>query len=147
MMPIKQKEKHKLKITKELVHQKIREYEMEAGESFFDGAFAVKPLTFMSWCLGRKYITPEQYDDWLVAYINDDLEGTDENYFIYNSQGEYGASFAPVVVEEWSEESQEKADLILGEFISESKVYRNRFREFMIEEGLIGENEVLEKEE
>lgn len=134
-------------ITKELVHKKIREYEVEAGENFFDGALAVSPLSFMAWCLGRKYITPEQYDDWSVAYINNNLEGIDENYFIYNCQGEYGASFAPVVVDDWSEKSQEKADLILGEFISESKIYRNRFRKFMREEGLIGENEVLEEEE
>lgn len=134
-----------MEITKELVHEKIREYELEAGESFFDGAFTVHPLTFMSWCLGRKHITPEQYDDWTKAYIANDLEGIDENYFIYNSQGKYGASFAPVVVDDWTEESQEKADLILGEFICESKTYRNRFRKFMEEEGLI--SGTLEKEE
>lgn len=136
-----------MKITKELVHAKIREYEMEAGESFFDGAFTVNPLTFMSWCLGRGYITPEQYDDWSNAYSKNDLEGIDENYFIYNNQGEHGASFAPVVADNWSEESQEKADLILGEFICESKVYRLRFNKFMKNEGLISASEASERRE
>ena len=134
-----------MEITKELVHEKIREYEIEAGESFFDGAFTVRPLTFMSWCLGRGHITPKQYDDWSDAYNKNELAGIDENYFIYNWQDMDEASFAPVVVEEWSEESQERADLILGEFISVSKVYRNRFRKFMEEEGLV--SETLEKEE
>lgn len=131
-----------MEITKEFVHQKIREYEIEAGESFFDGAFTVHPLTFMSWCLGRGHITPSQYDDWTDAYRSNELEGIDENYFIYNSQGKYGASFAPVVVDDWSEESQEKADLILGEFISESRVYRYRFIEFLKENNLMFEKKI-----
>lgn len=125
-----------MKITKELVHQKIREYEMDAGESFYDGLFFIRSEVFMAWCYGKGYLSKEKYNDFITAWQLNKLEAIDENYFVYNSEGEYGASFALVVEDDWTEEGQKKANLILGEWIEGSDVYTERFIEFMKENGI-----------
>lgn len=121
-----------MKITKELVVDKIREWEMDAGESFFDnGLININPLTFMTWCYGKGYLTYEQYNNWTLDFSSNKLKAIDENYYIYNQEGEYGAQFAVVISEEYNDEDYEKALLIFGEFVEGNIVYQARFKEFL----------------
>lgn len=124
-------------LTKELVYEKIREFEMDAGEDFFDqSCMTIGALTYMTWCLGKGYISSKQYNSWAKAYNSDELEAIDENYYIYNSQGGFGSSFAVVVSDDYNEEDYKKALLIFGEFVCEIEVYTERFYKFLDEESL-----------
>lgn len=114
------------------VYKKICDWEDNAGESFTDYFNSdIHALTYMSWCLGRGYLSSKQYNMWAKAYRQNELEATDPNYFVYNSETDEDAMFALVISEEWNEEDQEKAYRILAEFISEIDVYVLRLLEFL----------------
>jgi len=124
-------------MTKEQIIEKITEWESEHGESFVDRFNAdINARTYMPWCLGRRYITPKQFDQWVIAYGNNEIEANDPNYFVYNEYNDEDVPFAVVISEEWNEADQNKAYLILAEFISEIAVYIGRLEEFLSEEAI-----------
>lgn len=116
---------------KQEIFNKMIEFECEAGEDFFDQGFDLHPLTFMSWCLGRGYLTPEQYNLWAYDYRFDKLSSAHEpNDFVYDSDC-LDVPYALFSESEWTEEGREKAYLIVAEFISEITVYQERLVEFL----------------
>jgi hypothetical protein len=121
-------------MSKQEILAKMLQWEQDNGESFTDYFNAdIKAHTYMTWCLGRKYITPEKYNEWLIAYGNNELDADDPNYFVYNDQGEYGPSFAVVYSEEYNQTDHHKAYGMLAEFFSEITVYQKRLAEFFAE--------------
>lgn len=119
-------------MNKSEVYKNICEWENEIGESFVDNFDSeIHPLTYMTWCLGRGYLSSEKYDMWSVAYQNGILEACDANYFIYSEKSSELPLFAVVVSDEWNEAEQEVAYRILAEFISEIRVYTIRFKDFL----------------
>lgn len=121
-----------MKLTKEIVRDSIRAWEMDAGEDFFDNSLIrINPLTLMTWCYGKGYLTYKQYNDWSADYAKRKLKAIDENYYVYNDDGEYGVSYALVSSDDYNEEDYEKALLIFGEFVCEIWTYEKRFRDFL----------------
>jgi hypothetical protein len=119
-------------MNKQEIYESVMEWQMEAGESFTDYFNSdIHPLTYMSWCLGRGYLSPEKYNMWAKAYRKNELEATDPNYFVYNEYGDEDAMFAVVVSEDFNEEDFEKAFRILAEFISEIDIYQDRLKRFL----------------
>lgn len=126
-----------MRLTKEIVKDSIRAWEMDAGESFFDNSLIqINPLTLMTWCYGKGYLTYQQYNDWSTDYTRGELEAIDENYYIYNQDGEHGSSYALVSSDDYNEEDYEKALLIFGEFVCDILTYEVRFKEFMVYESV-----------
>jgi hypothetical protein len=121
-------------MNREEIFAKINEWEAENGESFVDYFNSdIKAHTYIAWCLGRKYITPLQFDLWVEAYGKNALEADDPNYFVYNEDNDEDVPFAVVISEEWNEDDQDRAYGILAEFISEISIYKERFIEFLKE--------------
>ena len=117
---------------KENIYNSIIEWQKEAGESFTDYFNAdIHPLTYMTWCLGRGYLSPEKYNMWAEVYRKNKLEANDPNYFVYNEHSDGNAMFAVVISDDWNDQDQEKAFRILAEFISEIEVYQRRFQIFL----------------
>lgn len=120
-------------MNKENIYNKIVEWENEHGESFVDNfGHLIKENTFMTWCLGRNYITPKKFNQWIQHFMKDKLEATDPNYYLYDSDGG-DIEFAVVISDEWNMESQDEAHKILAEFISEIDIYKERLLEFLEE--------------
>jgi hypothetical protein len=113
-------------VTKEEIFKKMMDHQNDIGEDILDGRLDIHPLTFMTWCLGRKYINKEKYNVWSRHYIEDDLEATDSNYYVYDAEDTSGTPYAVVYSKEWNEEDYHKAMMYLAEFISESEVYQKR---------------------
>lgn len=123
-------------MNKEEIYNSIVEWQWEAGESFTDNFNSdIHPLTFMTWCLGKGYLTTEKYNMWGKAYRNNELEAEDPNYFVYNEYEDEDCMFAVVISKEYNEEDQEKAFRILAEFISEIDIYQERLQKFLDDEG------------
>ena len=121
-------------MTKEEVFAEIYAWQERNGESFVDYFNAdIKAPTYMAWCLGRQYITPDQYNAWVAAYGQNKLEADDPNYFVYNEENDEDAPFAVVISEEWNEPDWDKAYSILSEFIAEIDVYTERLNRFLAE--------------
>ncbi|MGM0837735.1 MAG: hypothetical protein ACQEV7_16390 [Bacillota bacterium] len=121
-------------MTKDEIYGLIKSWEEDVGESFVDYFNSdINARTYMTWCLGRKYISPNQFNAWLVAYSENKLEADDPNYFVYNEDNDEDVPFAVVISEEWNEEDQRKAYQILAEFISEIDDYIGRLKEFLSE--------------
>lgn len=117
-------------MTKEEIFKLIREWEMNAGESFTDYFGSdMNELTFMTWCFGKGYINREQYNLWVKNMHT--LEGNDANYYVYNGYGE-DVPWA-VISSDWNEEDFEKAYMVLAEFISEIDAYQIRLKKFLEE--------------
>jgi hypothetical protein len=113
------------------IYETIMTWQLDHGESLLDQGFDLRELTFMTWCLGRKYITPEQFNIWNKAWAVLELEAIDANYYVYNSDGVDEVPWAVVSSDEWNDEDYKKAYLILAEFISEMEVYQNRLNKFV----------------
>lgn len=120
-------------MNKQEIFDAIINYEMEVGEDFLDQGFNLHPLTFMTWCFGKGYLTKEKYNLWSDAYTSRIkgmyLESHDANYFVYASHG-CKVPFAVVSSDDWNEECQHKAYMILAEFISKIDIYIDRLKEF-----------------
>lgn len=111
--------------------QQWHEVEHEIGESILDGRFDLHPLTFMTWCYGRGYLTSENYNLWAADYIADKLEAIDSNYFVYSDDPE-DVPYALVIDEEMaSEEFYDKALSIVAEFILSIDIYQKQWKEFV----------------
>lgn len=117
-------------LDKETIYNGIVEWEQEAGESFTDYFSDINEVSFMMWALGRKYITPQQFNLWEEAFSKRELEATCFNYYLYSSNGS-DVPFACVNDgHDWTEEGQEKAYRIFAEFVSESTTYQKRLKAF-----------------
>lgn len=119
-------------MTKLEIYNAIVNWQMEAGESFldyFDGDF--NAVSYMMWCRGRNYITVEQFNLWEEAYINGEDEADEAQSLVYCDNEIL--PYAVVSAEQWTEEGQKFAFMILAEFISESVIYKNRLNKFLEE--------------
>ncbi|AXQ67699.1 hypothetical protein KIOSHI_22 [Bacillus phage Kioshi] len=117
---------------KQEIYGKIVAWQMEAGEDFldyFDGD--LRAGSYMMWCRGKGYITIEQLNLWEKA---DDFDSGCATAYVHDC-GNYGEPipYAVVSEEDWTEEGQEKAYMILAEFISESVTYQHRLQKFLEE--------------
>ncbi|UXQ88884.1 hypothetical protein Thu_24 [Bacillus phage Thurquoise] len=115
---------------KQEIYDKIVAWQMDAGEDFldyFDGDLV--PGSFMMWCRGKGYITIEQLNLWEE---DDDASSMWATRYVHDcgNSGE-PIPYAVVSEEDWTEEGQEKAYMILAEFISESVTYKIRLQEFL----------------
>jgi hypothetical protein len=118
-------------LDKQKIFELINEWEQEAGESFTDYFSGhVNASSFIMWALGRRYITPQQFNLWEDALTKRELEATCFNYYLYSHYGDK-VPFACVEEEDWTEEGQDKAYMIFAEFVSESKIYQKRLTEFL----------------
>ena len=118
-------------MTKLEIYNSIVKWQMEAGESFldyFDGDF--NAVSFMMWCRGREYVTVEQFNLWEKAYIGGEDEADEAQSLVHDCHGE-NIPYAVVSEENWTEEGQKRAFMILAEFISESVIYQERLHEFL----------------
>jgi hypothetical protein len=103
---------------------------MEAGEDFLDYFNSdFRAVSFMCWARGKGYITVEQFNKW-----EDDKssESMDMSVCVHDCHG-HGKGYAVVCEEDWTEEGQEKAYMILAEFFSESVTYQRKFKTFIEE--------------
>lgn len=111
---------------KQEIFDKIVEWESEAGESFldrFDGY--LRANNFMFWCMGRRYISKENFGLWETDWRKNELEADCANYYVCSEDTPYA------IIK--SEDDWDKAHLIVAEFISESPTYIRRFKEFLKE--------------
>jgi hypothetical protein len=118
--------------TIEEMHKDLRNWEMEAGESFLDyfGA-SLNEFVFMIWCHGKGYITGEQ----LLAFESDNPCGTgylygDEEYSVVQE------------IDNW-EVGYQKAFRILSEFLCATETYQTRVDEFLKQVTRLSFEEVL----
>lgn len=115
---------------KQAIFEAINKFEQDHGEAFLDQGFNLNERTFMSWCLGRGYLNPNQFNLWIENM--ETLEGSDANYYVYNSQNQYeDVPWAIVSSEDWNREDQDKAFMILAEFISEIDIYIERLKKYI----------------
>ena len=116
--------------TKEEIYDAIISWEHDAGESFvdyFDGS--LREGSYLFWCLGKGYITPEQFHAWEeddMAFNNDIVFGQEkysvvqEPEFVFNAREEFDQAY-------------EKAMRILAEFLSLTNTYQYRVKKFFEE--------------
>lgn len=105
-----------------LVYDRIREWEIDAGESFADYFESnVNISNFMFWCLGRGYLDVIKFQLWEDAKSDNDCFA---DFLTVVIDG--GEEYSLVIDTEW-----EKGEMILAEFISESITYTHRFNQFM----------------
>jgi len=117
-------------MNKQEIYDSIVNWQMEAGEDFLDYFDSdLKAGSYMIWCLGRGHITVEQFNLWEEdsSYYSDWA-----SHYVHNCHGE-DIPYSVVSEEDWTEEGQEKAYMILAEFISESVTYQKRLKEFLEE--------------
>lgn len=118
-------------MNKEDIYNEIVEWGNENAESFVDYFNSdIKEVTFMSWCLGKGYLTREKFNKWVESYSLDEIESVGPNYYLYDSDGG-DVEFAVVISDEWNHNSQDEAYKILSEFISEVDIYILRFKKFI----------------
>jgi hypothetical protein len=116
--------------TKEEIFESIRNWEIDAGESFvdyFDGR--LNEVNYLFWCLGKGCITSEQFQSWEeedIAFSNDIVFGT-ENYSVVQ-EPDFDFSNREVY-----DEAYDKAMMILAEFLSSTQTYQRRVEEFFKE--------------
>jgi hypothetical protein len=116
-------------MTKEEIFKVIVEWEQDVGESLLDQGFDLNEKTYSTWCFGKGYINREQYNLWVNAYSENELEAIDANYYVYDDDcGD--VPWAVVKSNGFEQELYEKAYIILSEFISEIDVYVERLEEF-----------------
>lgn len=120
-------------MNKQEIYEAIVNWQMDAGEDFldyFDGD--LRAVSFMMWCRGKGYLTIDQFNLWEEAMNNDNDEAEQATSIVHNCHGD-NIPYAVVSEEDWTEVGQEKAYMILAEFISESIIYQKRFKEFLKE--------------
>lgn len=113
------------------VADKIVEYEWDAGESFAESGYRINELQFMSWCYGRGYLTPEQYNEWSKLWQSSEVEACDMSCYLHNDDGADGFSFALVHSDGYDIEVAKQAYLIVGEFIVSVDIHCDRFMKFL----------------
>lgn len=107
-------------MTKEEIFEKILEWEGEVEESFVDYFDSyMYAVSFMFWCRGKGYVTVESFNEWEEKFKNNDIFADDANDYVFN----YGLPEH----ENWQESYK-----ILAEFISESAIYTQRLKEFLV---------------
>lgn len=112
-------------MTKEEVFEKIQDWESENGESFIDYFESnITVVSFMFWCMGRNYISKENFQKWEQDFQNGEIDANDANYFIVGD-----AQYS--IVNHNEEDYDEKGLKILAEFISESSTYMTRLNKFL----------------
>ena len=118
--------------TKEEIFEAVRNWEMDAGESFldyFDGS--INLTNFVSWSLGKGYMTEEKFHAWEAEEYNfisgDEILFSEEEFsivrepeFTFNDRDNHDKEY-------------DKAQMILAEFLSSSKTYQKRVDEFLKE--------------
>ncbi|ASR79724.1 hypothetical protein JANET_45 [Bacillus phage Janet] len=113
---------------KSKVFYAIIDWEHEHGESFVDRfGYLINAPNFMFWAHAKGYIDQYQFNEWEDMYPA--LEADDPNYYIYTD--DIDVEFALVVDEDRTEEEYHRAMKMLAEFISESKIYTERFEKFL----------------
>jgi len=118
--------------TKEQILEAILKWEEDNGESFTDYFDAnMNADTFIFWCVGKGYITTEQYRQWEKQYRQKISYASDLNSYLYNEDNDPDVPYAIVITEEFNQEALEKAFGILAEFIETSLIYQERFEEFL----------------
>lgn len=118
-------------MNKEFIYKKIEKWSRDAGESFVDYfGSSIHEVTFMSWALGKGYIDSVKYNKWAESFKANKLEAQDPNYYLYDSDGG-DVEFAVVISDDWDNDEEAKALMILSEFISEIEVYQSKLQEFL----------------
>ncbi len=109
----------------------INDWQMDVGEDFLDYFESnVRETNFMFWCLGRGHISQERFNAWVKEYGNAGTLGHSLSELLYNCYDDDNG-FSVVHSDDWNQEDQDKAYMILSEFISEIKVYQRRLLEFL----------------
>ena len=111
--------------TQNEIYEAIISWEIEAGESFVDYFdSSLKEGSYLFWCLGKGYITPEQFRAW------------EEEEMAFNTDIVFGQEKYSVVQEpefNYQDEAYEKAMYILAEFLSLTHTYQKRVDNFLKE--------------
>jgi hypothetical protein len=108
--------------TKEEMFEAIREWEMEAGESFTDYFESnVNEANFVFWCVGKGYMTVTQMKIWekqqRSASFSDIVCGSEEYSVVYTT--------------EHNQKDYDRAYDILAQFLCSSNTYQQRVDEFL----------------
>jgi hypothetical protein len=110
---------------------RIRNWEIDIGESFCDYFTNINAPSFMFWCLGRGYLTKEKFNMWEESFsTNKHGKADDFNCFLYNEHNDPDAQFAVVISEDWNEHSSFVAFRIFAEFCLGSTIYMKRLEDF-----------------
>ena len=121
------------------IFRQICDWQMDAGESFtdyFDSSINVP--NFMFWCLGKGWITQEQFHAW-----EDEMKG----------KGRFDEPSSMDVIEGGelysisNEDNWEKGYMALAHFMSESKTYQRRLKKFLDEYNKVDQDEANEEDE
>lgn len=112
--------------TPEQMYQDIRNWEMDAGESFLDYfSSRLNVANLLFWAMGKGYIDEDGFKEW---ERNDDsyISSDDIIFGIY--------PFSIIKLEDgdsWNEDGYERAMKVLAEFLASSKTYQKRVDNFL----------------
>lgn len=119
-------------MTDKEIFDKIRKWELRAGESFVDywGSNLNVP-NFMFWCVGKGVLTQSQFNMWENDYAPNDkspnvFQSTEPCYFIDGDTSE-GLAYA---IGDMDNE-QFYGLIVLSQFIADSLIYQKRLNDFL----------------
>ncbi|MGD9152407.1 MAG: hypothetical protein PVG30_01950 [Gammaproteobacteria bacterium] len=115
-------------MNKKEIYCLIRYFELEAGEDFFDqNETIIQPYQLIFWLLGKKYITPKQFNlavSEKLLGLNEIFTGYEKEYAIFPN-GE-------------AEEIPEKYKYyIIAELMQDCEVYQHRLKKILEEHNLV----------
>jgi hypothetical protein len=114
-------------MTKEEIYDKIRQWEMDHGESFFDYFSGnTNVATYIGFLLGKGH------SDFVNRLLEDEGSPMGKS-LLFLDMNEAGEVFPEYDEEKFSEENYEKNLRLCAEFISLTDVYQKRFEEFLTE--------------
>ncbi|MFQ3543474.1 hypothetical protein Q7A53_05260 [Halobacillus rhizosphaerae] len=118
-------------LNKDDIYKVIINWQMEMGEDFLD--YFESNLTipsYMFWCLGKGYLSKERFNEWEKQKSLGNFESDSAMSVVYNHY-DNDNGFAVVHSDDWEEEKEKEAYMILAEFISESNTYKTRLNDFL----------------
>lgn len=122
-----------MKTAEELAEEMLA-VEYNLGESLMDDNFGslINARTLMTWCYGKGYLTREQFNLFVQADADGELEAEDMNYILFDADNE--VPFAIVSYNEDKPEDKDrdykKAFVILAEFVLAVDVYLERWNKW-----------------
>jgi hypothetical protein len=115
-------------MNKKDVYCLIRYFELDAGEDFFDqNETIIQPYQLIFWLLGKKYITPEQFN----LAVKEKLLGLNE---IFTGYEKYYAIFPNSEAKEIPEKYKY---YIISELIADCDVFKHRLKKILEEHNLV----------
>lgn len=125
----------------EVIVDQIRDFELSAGEDYFDqNESVVLSLEFMSWAFGKGVLSAEKYNLWLEAYVDGDYQAESMTYCLsneYDGEVEYS-------LYDWTDEDEtlpvserdkkyEENLRYVGQFIAENPITFEAFCNSLLE--------------